>query len=368
MAPVVAELDRRRGSIDSRVCVTAQHREMLDQVLSVFGIDPDVDLDVMIEDQSLSGVTSSVMLGLESVLRDLAPDLVLVHGDTTTTMAAALAAFYQKIPVGHVEAGLRTHDRYYPFPEEMNRVVADSLSTYRFAPTPRSKENLLREGAAAASIMVTGNTVIDALLDVAGREGAPRTKLPQGGRLVLVTAHRRENFGRPLENICRALLDIAGAFPDVSILYPVHLNPNVQDTARALLAGHERIILTEPLPYVEFVRLMKTAYIVVTDSGGLQEEAPSLGKPVLVLRNETERPEAVEAGTVRIVGTDRGDVVREMGRILSDEGAYREMAEAQNPYGDGEASRRIVSTILAEFGADGAERPEEFDPSVPGEK
>jgi UDP-N-acetylglucosamine 2-epimerase (non-hydrolysing) len=367
MAPVVAELERRRGSIESRVCVTAQHREMLDQVLSVFGIDPDVDLDVMIDDQSLSEVTSSVMLGLGPVLHDLSPDLVLVHGDTTTTVAAALAAFYQKIPVGHVEAGLRTHDRYYPFPEEMNRVISDSLSTYHFAPTPRSRDNLLREGAKADSITVTGNTVIDALLDVAGREGSPKTELPEDGRLVLVTAHRRENFGRPLENICRALLDICEAFPDVSILYPIHLNPNVQTVARSILAGHERITLTEPLPYIEFIRLMKASYFVVTDSGGLQEEAPSLGKPVLVLRNETERPEAVEAGTVRIVGTERGDIVREMERILTDEAAYREMAEARNPYGDGEASRRIVGTILAEFGVGGAERPQEFDPSPSGD-
>lgn len=368
MAPVVAELDRRRGSVESRVCVTAQHREMLDQVLAVFGLEPDIDLDVMTENQSPSEVTSSVMLGLEPVLADLAPDLVLVHGDTTTTMAAALAAFHQMIPVGHVEAGLRTHDFYYPFPEEMNRVVADSLSTYHFAPTPRSKENLLREGASEASITVTGNTVIDALLDAASRGGDPETQLPANTRLVLVTAHRRENFGRPLENICRALLDIAREFDDVSILYPVHLNPNVRTVAHSILSGHERIVLTDPLPYLEFVRLMKASHMVVTDSGGLQEEAPSLGKPVLVLRNETERPEAVEAGTVRVVGTDRGDVAREISRVLSDESAYSEMAEARNPYGDGQASRRIVDTILTEFGVEGARRPDEFDPDLSGEK
>lgn len=363
MAPVVAGLDRRRGVVESRVCVTAQHREMLDQVLGVFGIRPDADLDVMTENQSPSQVVSSVMLGLDPVLRELAPDLVLVHGDTTTTMAASIVAFHLKMPVGHVEAGLRTHDRYYPFPEEMNRVVADALSTYHFAPTPRSRDNLLREGARPESITVTGNTVIDALLDVAGREGEPATAVPGGTRLILVTAHRRENFGRPLENICRALLDVVDAFADVSVVYPVHLNPNVQAVARSILDGHERIVLTDPLSYVEFVRLMKASHIVVTDSGGLQEEAPSLGKPVLVLRNETERPEAVEAGTVRIVGTERGDIAREMERVLGSEDAYREMAESRNPYGDGKAADRIVDTILAEYGVEGARRPQEFDPS-----
>jgi UDP-N-acetylglucosamine 2-epimerase len=366
MAPVIAELERARGLVDSRVCVSAQHREMLDQVLTVFGIRPERDLDVMTNDQSPGDVTAAVVTGLESVLRELDPDLVLVHGDTTTTMSAALAAFYRKVPVGHVEAGLRTHDRYFPFPEEMNRVLTDALSTLHFAPTPTSRANLLREGVSPESITVTGNTVIDALMQVASTAGPPDTSLPEGKRLVLVTAHRRENFGRPLEGICRALRDVADEFPDVSILYPVHLNPNVQRTASAVLAGHDRIILTEPLPYLEFVRLLKASYMVVTDSGGLQEEAPSLGKPVLVLRTETERPEAVEAGTVRVVGTERAAVRKECVRLLSDDAAYREMAEAVNPYGDGRAAERIVGTILAELGEGEHERPQEFAPPTDG--
>lgn len=360
MAPVVAALSAGDAGVESRVCVTAQHREMLDQVLDVFGIEPDYDLDVMTDDQSPGDVTATILGNVGAVLADFAPDLVLVHGDTTTTMTAALAAFYRKLPVGHVEAGLRTHDRYFPFPEEMNRVLTDALCTYHFAPTQLSKKNLLREGVSPESITVTGNTVIDALRDVAGRAGLPETALPEGGRLLLVTAHRRENFGEPLENICGAIRDVADRFPDVTVVCPVHLNPNVQSTARSILGGHDRIVLTGPLPYLEFVRLLKVSHIVVTDSGGLQEEAPSLGKPVLVLRRETERPEAVEAGTVRVVGTDRGRIVRECARLLSDDDAYREMAEAVNPYGDGRASERIVGTILALFGRDGAVKPPEF--------
>ncbi len=362
MAPVVAELSQHGSLVESRVCVTAQHREMLDQVLAVFGIEPDYDLDVMTEDQTPGDVTAAVVTGIDRVLADFSPDLVLVHGDTTTTMSAALAAFYRKVPVGHVEAGLRTHDRYFPFPEEMNRVLTDALSTLHFAPTLRSKENLLREGVSPDSISVTGNTVIDALTDVAGRAGLPETELPEGKRLVLVTAHRRENFGRPLENICRALRDVADRFTDVSILYPVHLNPNVQRTASSILGGHDRIVLTDPLSYLEFVRLLKVSHIVVTDSGGLQEEAPSLGKPVLVLRRETERPEAVEAGTVRVVGTERETVLNECSRLLSDDAAYEEMAEAVNPYGDGRASERIIGTILSHFGHGEVGRPSEFEP------
>lgn len=366
MAPVVAELERRGGSVESRVCVTAQHREMLDQVLEVFGMEPDHDLGVMTEDQSPRGVTTAVLQGLDPILSDLEPDLVLVHGDTTTTMAASLAAFYRRVPVAHVEAGLRTHDRYSPFPEEMNRVVTDALSTYHFAPTRWARENLMREGVSPDSITVTGNTVIDALKDVAGRAGRLETPVPEGKRLVLVTAHRRENFGRPLEDICLALRDVAERFDDVVLVYPVHLNPNVQRTARSILGGRRRIILTDPLPYMEFVRLLKTSYLVVTDSGGLQEEAPSLGKPVLVLRHETERPEAVEAGTVRVVGTDRETIVFECARLLTDEAAYRDMAEAVNPYGDGFASGRIVDALLASFGEPGARKPVEFDPTGTG--
>jgi len=360
MAPVVAELGRHPGLIESRVCVTAQHREMLDQVLAVFGIIPDHDLDLMTENQSPSGVTSSVLTALSALLQEVAPDVVLVHGDTTTTMAASLAAFYRKIPVAHVEAGLRTHNRYFPFPEEMNRVVTDSLTTFHFAPTHSARDNLLREGASPDSITVTGNTVIDALVDAAGRAGEPATPLPARKRVVLVTAHRRENFGRPLEGICTALAEVAKRFEDVVVVYPVHLNPNVQRTARSILERQERVVLTDPLPYIEFVSLMKASYIVVTDSGGLQEEAPALGKPVLVLRHETERPEAVEAGTVRVIGTEHDSVLAECERLLSDDDAYRAMAEAVNPYGDGHAASRIVATLLARMVGGEHEMPREF--------
>ena len=377
MAPVLANLSRFAGAIESRVCVTAQHREMLDQVLEVFGIVPDVDLDVMTDDQAPWQVVSSVLEGLDRVLADARPDLVLVHGDTTTTMAASLAAFYRRIPVGHVEAGLRTHDRYYPFPEEMNRLVADDLASLHFAPTQTARENLLREGVSARSVFVTGNTVIDALLSVVGREGragqtgAPDARggpglpdVPEGARLVLVTAHRRENFGAPLESICRALRDVADAFPDAFVVYPVHLNPNVQRTAHAVLDGHPRVSLVAPMSYLPFARLMARAHIVVTDSGGIQEEAPSLGKPVLVLRNETERPEAVEAGTVRIVGTEREAIVRAITSLLTDRAAYDAMTSAVNPYGDGHAARRIVAAIMREMGVPGGEPFEEFAPAA----
>jgi len=363
MAPVVAALKRRGTEFDTRVCVTAQHREMLDQVLEFFDIEPEIDLDLMKEDQSPSQVTCSVLGAMARVLGDEPPDLVLVHGDTTTTMAAALAAFYRKIPVGHVEAGLRTGDRYYPFPEEMNRVLADALSTLHFAPTATAKSNLIAAGVDPNGIYVTGNTVIDALLAVASDPRASDPDLPTEGRLVLVTAHRRENFGRPLEDICHALRAVVDRFGDVHVVYPVHLNPNVQSVARSILAGHERIHLVDPLPYAQFVRAMTRAYIVVTDSGGLQEEAPSLGKPVLVLRGETERPEAVEAGTVRIIGTDAGDIEREIVRLLTDEDAYRSMAAAVNPYGDGRASERIAGYLRAHFGFGGASVPPEFVPA-----
>ncbi len=362
MAPLVAELARRAGVFESRICVTAQHREMLDQVLEVFDIVPDIDLDIMTRDQSPGMVTAAVLESFGGVLDEEPPDLVLVHGDTTTTMAASMAAFYHRIPVGHVEAGLRTGSMYNPFPEEMNRVVADAISTYHFAPTVTARENLLKAGASADSITVTGNTVIDALLDVAGREYESELGIPTDGRVILVTAHRRENHGEPLENICRALADIAEAFADVRIVYPVHLNPNVQRVATSILGGHDRVTLLEPMSYVPFVRLMKRVHIVATDSGGLQEEAPSLGKPVLVLRNETERPEAVDAGTVRLVGTSRERIVGELTELLTDEAAYASMAEAVNPYGDGHASERIADAIAEAMGVAGAERPREFAP------
>jgi UDP-N-acetylglucosamine 2-epimerase (non-hydrolysing) len=364
MAPVLKELSRFPGAIESRVCVTAQHREMLDQVLDVFGVVPDVDLDVMKDDQAPWQVVAGVLAGLDRVLAAEAPDLVLVHGDTTTTMAASLAAFYRRIPVGHVEAGLRTHDMHYPFPEEMNRVVADDLASLHFAPTARARENLLGEGVKVGSIFVTGNTVIDALLDVAGRTGAKRRPGGDGRRLILVTAHRRENFGAPLESICRALRDIADALPDAVVVYPVHMNPNVQRTVHEVLGNHPRVSLVAPMSYEEFVGLMARAHVVVTDSGGIQEEAPSLGKPVLVLRNETERPEAVEAGTVRIVGTERDTIVREVTTLMNDPAAYDRMAGAVNPYGDGKAARRIVAAIMREMGLPGGEPFEEFKPAA----
>ncbi|MBD3366637.1 MAG: UDP-N-acetylglucosamine 2-epimerase (non-hydrolyzing) [Candidatus Eisenbacteria bacterium] len=363
MAPVVSGLSSSKG-IDGRVCVTAQHREMLDQVLELFGITPDVDLDIMTNDQSPRAVTARVLEGVDGVLENERPDLVLVHGDTTTTMAAALAAFYRKIPVGHVEAGLRTHDRYYPFPEEMNRVLADALSTHHFAPTAAARRNLIDSGVDPESVVVTGNTVIDALLSTANDPAAPGHGLELEGRVVLVTAHRRENFGEPLASICRALRDVVNRFDDVTVVYPVHLNPSVQRVARELLSGHDRIQLIEPMPYGPFVGLLKASTVVVTDSGGIQEEAPSLGKPVLVLRNETERPEAVEAGTVRLVGTGRDRIVEELSLLLSDENAYRGMAAAVNPYGDGRAAARIVAAIRWSFGLANGERPEEFVPAA----
>ena len=366
MAPVISELKRHDDALESMVCITAQHREMLDQVLDFFGIVPDADLDIMRRNQELWQIVAGVLEGLETVLADLAPDLVLVHGDTTTTMAAALASFHHKIPVGHVEAGLRTHDRYYPFPEEMNRVLADSLSSYHFAPTTESKRNLLKSGVSKKSIFVTGNTVIDALLSVADDSRLPDLPVPDGGRMVLVTAHRRENFGAPLEEVCRALRAAADRFPDLRIVYPVHMNPNVQGPARSILGGRDRIHLLDPVTYPVLVRLLKEAHIVVTDSGGLQEEAPALGKPVLVLRNETERPEAVTAGTVRLIGTDEDTVLREISSLLTDDGCYERMATAVNPYGDGRASERIASAIAEVFGLDGFEPFETFRPGLYG--
>ncbi len=366
MAPVISELRRHNDALESMVCITAQHREMLDQVLDFFGIVPDADLNIMRKNQALWQIVAGVLEGLETILADLAPDLVLVHGDTTTTMAAALASFHHKIPVGHVEAGLRTHDRYCPFPEEMNRVLADSLSSYHFAPTTESKRNLLKSGVSKRSIFVTGNTVIDALLSVVDDSRLPDLPVPGGGRMVLVTAHRRENFGAPLEGICRALRAAADRFPDLRIVYPVHLNPNVQRPARSILGGHDRIHLLDPVAYPVLVRLLKEAHIVVTDSGGLQEEAPALGKPVLVLRNETERPEAVTAGTVRLIGTDEGVVFSEISSLLTDGGRYERMATAVNPYGDGRASERIASAIAGVFGLDGFEPFEVFSPGLYG--
>jgi len=357
MAPVVKELQRQNDRFSCQVCVTAQHRQMLDQVLDLFDIEPDYDLNIMKTGQTLSDVTCSVLTGVGEVLQKERPDLVLVHGDTTTTMAAALAAYYCKVPVGHVEAGLRTHDKLAPFPEEMNRSLAGVLADFHFVPTANARENLLREGVAVEAIFETGNTVIDALLDVVQRierNAGVRQRLERQfayldreKRLILVTGHRRENFGEGFENICRALTDIAGGYPDCEILYPVHLNPNVQEPVWRILGGSAlpNVHLVEPVDYLPFVYLMNRSHIIITDSGGVQEEAPSLGKPVLVMRETTERPEAVAAGTVRLVGTDRMAIMHGARQLLDDADLYREMSTAHNPYGDGTAAQRIAGII-----------------------
>jgi UDP-N-acetylglucosamine 2-epimerase (non-hydrolysing) len=352
MAPVVKELEKYPDRFVSRICVTAQHRQMLDQVLRLFDIHPDFDLDVMREAQSPTQVASAVMGRLERILLDERPDWVLVQGDTTTVMAAALAAYYARVKVGHVEAGLRTFDKWQPFPEEINRRVASAVADLHFAPTPRSRENLLREGIPDALIRVTGNPVIDALHQVANLPydpaGGPLRDVPWHRRLILVTAHRRENFGAPLEQVCLALCDIAECYAgDVAIVYPAHLNPNVQHTAHRVLDNVPGVMVIEPLDYLPLVYLMKRATLVVTDSGGIQEEAPGLGKPVLVTREVTERPEAVDAGTVRLVGTDRARIVAEVRGLLDDPAARERMARAVNPYGDGLAASRIVEAIRA---------------------
>lgn len=345
MAPVIREL-RRYPEIESRVCVTGQHREMLDQVLQLFEIVPDHDLRVMQQNQSLARVTARVLEGIDPILEIERPDWVLVQGDTTTVMATALAAFYRQIPIGHVEAGLRTHDRYQPFPEEINRRVADVVADAYFAPTALSRQNLLDEQVSACRIVLTGNTVIDAFLAVLDKpfdwEESALAKVRSGARVILVTAHRRENFGEGIENICRALVLLAELHPEVQIVYPVHLNPNIQGPVRRHLGQIPNILLTEPLDYLSLARLAQRAEFVITDSGGLQEEAPSLGKPVLVLREVTERPEAVQAGTVRVVGTDRERILAAAERLLTDRVEYDRMARAVNPYGDGHAAQRIV--------------------------
>ncbi len=353
MAPVILELGKHPDIFDSRICVTAQHRQMLDQVLSVFGLVPDIDLDLMRENQTLADLSARALTGLSDVLKDLAPDLVLVQGDTTTVFAASLAAFYQRVPVGHVEAGLRTQDIYNPFPEEVNRRVTDVLTSFYFAPTQTARNALLREGFADERIFVTGNTVIDALHRVVGSEPPQDIQdlLEEIGsrRMILLTAHRRENFGKPLENICTAILEIIQKYPDVVVVYPVHMNPNVRDIVYEQLSGLERVMLIEPQSYQGFVHLMNSATLVLTDSGGIQEEAPALGKPVLVLRKVTERPEAVESGTVKVIGTERKDILRETGLLLDDQELYQQMAAAVSPYGDGQAAERIVKILVDHF-------------------
>lgn len=372
MAPVIKALEADSERYKSIVCVTAQHREMLDQVLSLFEIFPDHDLNIMKPGQDLFDVTCNVLLGLKKVILLVKPDILMVHGDTTTTMAASLAAYYCRISLGHVEAGLRTFDKFAPYPEEINRKIADCASDLHFAPTQKARENLLRESVSDASIFVTGNTVIDALF--MAREKLKSADLAQqistelvckfpslaslksqlatgdgGRRIVLVTGHRRENFGEGFERICCALAELSGRFDDVEIIYPVHLNPNVQEPVRRILYNCSRIHLIDPLEYLPFLLLMERCYFVITDSGGVQEEAPSLGKPVFVMRDTTERPEAVEAGTVKLVGTDSDRIVTESSRLLSDIEAYTEMSRANNPYGDGNAAKRILDGIVKGF-------------------
>ncbi|MFR9170546.1 non-hydrolyzing UDP-N-acetylglucosamine 2-epimerase [Evtepia sp.] len=353
MAPLVKELESRT-EIQSICCITAQHRQMLDDVLGLFAITPDYDLDIMEDRQSLYTITSKCLLGLEQVFSREKPDLVLVHGDTSTTFSGALAAFYQKIAVGHVEAGLRTWDRYSPFPEEMNRTLVGDLASLHFCPTPANRENLLQEGI-RDGIFVTGNTVIDALKTTVQPTYRFRTDLLNtldytGKRVILVTCHRRENYGQPMENIMGALRRLVEDFPEVELVYPVHLSPAVQEVAQRHLSNHERIHLIPPLTPDEMHNLMARSAFVMTDSGGLQEEAPALGRPVLVLRRETERPEAVKAGTVRLAGTEAQAVYDQAARLLTDPAAYAQMAQAVNPYGDGQACRRIVDGILWHYG------------------
>lgn len=362
MAPLVKAFEKERKHFDTKVCVTAQHREMLDQILKLFDITPDYDLDIMQAGQDLYDVTAKVLSGMRGVLEASQPDLVLVHGDTTTTFAAALAAFYKKIDVAHVEAGLRTGEIYSPWPEEANRLLATQLSRYHFAPTERNRENLLREHVPEERIVVTGNTVIDALSlalskieadgaleeEILGKLGEIDRRIWEERKLILVTGHRRENFGEGLLQICRALRELAEAYPEVDFVYPLHLNPNVQNPVREILSGIANVYLIEPLEYLPFLFLLNRAYLVLTDSGGIQEEAPSLGKPVLVMRDTTERPEAVESGGVLLVGTDREAIKKGVVRLLEDREHYRGMARARNPYGDGNASKRIVDFLVKE--------------------
>jgi UDP-N-acetylglucosamine 2-epimerase (non-hydrolysing) len=357
LAPVIRELARHPKELQPVVLVTAQHRQMLDQVLRVFDITPDYDLDVMRPGQSLADVTVAVLRGVEPVLRRARPDMIMVQGDTTSALAAALAAFYERIPVGHVEAGLRTSDKYSPYPEEMNRRLVSSLADLHFAPTRAARENLLREGVPRGRIHVTGNTVVDALKAMRGSKAAWHVpvldRIAPEQRVILVTAHRRESFGPGFERICRALRMIVERNPEVAVVYPVHLNPNVRKPVRALLGRTPRVYLIEPLEYLPFVRLMERAYLILTDSGGIQEEAPALGKPVLVMRDVTERPEAVAAGTAKLVGTDTDTIVSATERLLRSAAVYRKMARARNPFGDGRASRRIAAGLRRFFLAAG---------------
>ena len=346
MCPLIKEIKRRKN-VNCIVCVTGQHKEMLDQVLDVFKITPDYNFSIMKKNQTLYDITYLVMEGMKKVLKQEKPDVVLVHGDTTTTFAAALACFYEKIPVGHVEAGLRTYNIYSPFPEEFNRQAVDIVSSYYFAPTERSRQNLLKEGKDVSKIYVTGNTAIDALKTTVSRECNLEWKSwSENNRLLLLTAHRRENLGKPLENIFEAIKEIVEKYDDVKVIYPIHYNPQVREFANKILGEEERVKLIDPLNVVEFHNLINISYMILTDSGGIQEEAPSLGKPVLVLRDTTERPEGVEAGTLKLVGTNKDRIRREVEKLLNDEVEYKKMSDTANPYGDGNASKRIVDILL----------------------
>lgn len=367
MAPLIKELEKEKR-IRSTVCVTAQHREMLDQVLSIFGVVPDYDLNIMEKRQSLSDITARVLKGMEEIIKVEQPDIILVHGDTTTTFAGSLAAFYNKVPIGHVEAGLRTFDKYFPYPEEMNRRLTGSLADIHFAPTSRARDNLLGEGVKREAIYVTGNTVIDAMATTVDRGYIFENKTLrnidfENKKVIFITAHRRENLGEPLRNICLALKDIAMCFEDVELVYLVHLNPAVQEIAGEILKDVKRVHLLPPLNIKETHNLMDRCYMVLTDSGGLQEEAPHLGKPVLVLRDVTERPEAIEAGTLKVIGTDRGVIFKEASTLLKDRNMYNSMANAVNPFGDGKASGRIVKALLHYFKLT-EERPQDFTAAI----
>lgn len=349
MAPLVKKLQETEG-IESILCVTAQHREMLDQVMDLFELKPDYDLNIMKPNQTISMITSNVLLGLEEVLKKEMPDIVLVHGDTTTTFATALACFYQQIKVGHVEAGLRTYDKYSPYPEEINRVLTGHIADFHFAPTKTNMENLINEGIAEENIFITGNTVIDALLTVANKPYEFKNKTLnsldfENRRIITVTCHRRENLGENMRNIFGAIRAIVQEFGDVEIVYPMHMNPKVRETANTILEGIDRVHLIEPLQYQPFVNLMAKSYLIITDSGGMQEEAPSLGKPVLVVRKETERPEALAAGTVKLAGVEQETIYNMTKELLSNQESYESMAFAANPYGDGHACERIVEIL-----------------------
>ena len=350
MAPLVKELESRE-EIESIVCVTAQHREMLDQVLETFKITPDYDLNIMKQGQTLGDVTTRALNGLEEVIRECRPDIVLVHGDTTTTFAGALAAFYNQVAIGHVEAGLRTWDKYSPFPEEMNRQMVDCMADMFFAPTELSKTNLINEGKDEEKIYITGNTAIDAMSTTVD-EGYTHPELEwikEGERMILLTAHRRENLGDPMRNIFRAIKRIVDEFEDIKVIYPIHMNPKVREVANEVLGDNDRVKMIEPLEVFDFHNFQNKSFIILTDSGGIQEEAPSLGKPVLVLRDTTERPEGIDAGTLKLVGTDEEVIYEETRKLLTDKEVYDKMSKASNPYGDGHASERIVDAIIEKF-------------------